>query len=117
MIKGLKDADDEGQKAAYALNYLGIKAKDLQGHFRDPAQIVEELAVKLSKYGDSGNKVALVQDALGKGAERYIPLLKDIARRPTTTPAPRRRRRKPPRRPRRTSTGSSCRWSSRGARW
>lgn len=79
MIKGLKSADEEGQKASQALDYLGIKAKDSTGKFRDPGAIVEDLAAKLSKYADSGNKAALVQDALGKGADRYIPFLKDLA--------------------------------------
>lgn len=81
MIKGLKSADDDGQKASQALAYLGIKAKELGGQFRDPALIIEELAAKLAQYRDSGNKAALVQDALGKGAERYLPFLKDLAER------------------------------------
>jgi hypothetical protein len=44
-----------------------------------PAQILIDVARELSKYEDGGNKVALVQDILGKGAERYLPLLKDMA--------------------------------------
>lgn len=79
MIKGLKGVDDDGQKATHALEFLGVKAKDLSGHFKDPALLLEEVAQKLSKYSDNGNKVALVQDILGKGAERYLPFLKDLA--------------------------------------
>lgn len=79
MVKGLKQGGEEGTKAGAAFEYLGIKTKDAKGIFRDTGQIVIELAEKLSKYEDGGNKVALVQDALGKGAERYLPLLKDIA--------------------------------------
>lgn len=79
MIKGLKQGGEEGTKAGAAFAFLDIKTKDANGRFRDTGEIVIELAQKLSKYEDGGNKVALVQDALGKGAERYLPLLKDIA--------------------------------------
>lgn len=79
MIKGLKQGGEEGSKAAAAFGFLDIKTKDASGRFRDTGEIVIELAEKLSKYEDGGNKVALVQDALGKGAERYLPLLKDMA--------------------------------------
>jgi hypothetical protein len=79
MIKGLKQGGEEGGKSAAAFAFLDIKTKDVNGRFRDTGEIVIELAQKLSKYEDGGNKVALVQDALGKGAERYLPLLKDIA--------------------------------------
>lgn len=79
MIKGLKQGGEEGGKSAAAFAFLDIKTKDVNGRFRDTGEIVIELAQKLAKYEDGGNKVALVQDALGKGAERYLPLLKDIA--------------------------------------
>jgi hypothetical protein len=94
MVKGLKDADDEGQKASYALAYLGIKAKDLQGHFRDPARSSRSSRSSSRSTATSGNKVALVQDALGKGADRYLPLSRTSPRRPTTTPATTARRRR-----------------------
>jgi hypothetical protein len=79
MIKGLKDGSEEGGKAAYALDFLGVKAKDANGNFRDTGEVLIDAARALGKYRDDGNKVALIQDILGKGAERYAPLLKDIA--------------------------------------
>lgn len=79
MIKGLKGADEEGQAASHALEFLGVKAKDANGRFRDGAVLLQEIAKALVKYEDGGNKVALVQDALGKGAQRYLPFLKDLA--------------------------------------
>jgi lambda family phage tail tape measure protein len=78
MVKGLKSGNDEGQLASRALAFLGVSAKDANGVFRDTGQIAFDVAKALSKYADDGNKVALVQDALGKGAQRYIPLLKDM---------------------------------------
>lgn len=80
MVKGLKQQGEEGTKAGAAFAYLGIQTKDANGRFRDTSVIVAELAQKLALYEGGGNKVALVQDALGKGAERYIPLLEDIAK-------------------------------------
>ena len=79
MIKGLKEGGDEGNKTARALDFLGVKAKDADGRFRDQSQVLIEVAQKLELYEDGGNKVALVQDILQKGGERYLPLLKDIA--------------------------------------
>lgn len=79
MLKGLKEGSTEGGNSARALEYLGIKTRDANGEFRDTAQILIELAEKLDKYRDSGDKVVLINDALGKGAERYLPLLKDLA--------------------------------------
>lgn len=79
MIKGLKGADEEGQNAGRALEFLGIKAKNDQGVFRDSAEIMQEVAQKLAMYQDGANKTALVQDIFGKGAQRLMPLLKDLA--------------------------------------
>lgn len=79
MIKGLKGADEEGQAAAHALKFLGVEAKDSIGRFRDTGEILTDVAKKLKQYEDGGNKTALVQDLLGKGAERYLPFLKDLA--------------------------------------
>lgn len=78
-VKGLREGTEEGGRAAQAFAFLGIRTREADGRFRDWGEVVIELAQKLTKYQDGGNKVALVQDALGKGAERYLPLLKDIA--------------------------------------
>ena len=79
MIKGLREGGDEGGRTAQALAFLDVKAKDASGRFRDTSEVLVDVARNLARYEDGGNKVALVQDILGKGAERYIPLLKDIA--------------------------------------
>jgi hypothetical protein len=79
MIKGLKGADEEGQNAAAALAHLGVSAKNADGTFRDQGEVMVEVAQKLSMYADSGNKVAIVQDLYGKGAQKLLPYLKDLA--------------------------------------
>jgi hypothetical protein len=79
MIKGLKSADEDGQKASKALEVLGVRAKDNNGAWRDQGEVLTEVAKQLAGYQDGAGKVALVQDLLGKGAERYLPFLKDLA--------------------------------------
>lgn len=79
MVKGLKDNTDEGNKAIAALGQLGIKARDQNGHWRDMGQVLIEIAQRMDRFRTDADRVAFVQDALGKGAERYIPLLKDMA--------------------------------------
>jgi hypothetical protein len=80
MVKGLRDGTGEGTKAGQAFDFLGIKTREADGSFRDTSAVLLELAQKLEKYRDDGSKMQLVQDALGKGAERYIPLLEDMAK-------------------------------------
>jgi len=70
--KGIAGIDDESGKAAKALAFLGVKAKD-------PAQAVQELAKKLDQFADGPGKIALAVDLLGKEGARLLPILKDIA--------------------------------------
>ncbi len=79
MIKGLKSADEDGQKAAKALAFIGVSARDVNGQWRDQGEVLIDVAKKLKGYEDGAGKAALIQDALGKGAERYLPFLKDLA--------------------------------------
>jgi hypothetical protein len=79
MTKGLKENKEEGTTAAKALAVLGISAKDANGRWRDSAQVLIDVANRLKQYEDGAGKVAIIQDILGKGAEKYLPLLKDIA--------------------------------------
>lgn len=79
MIKGLKGADEEGQAAGKALGFLNVSAKDSNGRFRDSAEILQDVAKALAKYEDGGNKIALLQDLLGKSGAKYASLLKDMA--------------------------------------
>jgi lambda family phage tail tape measure protein len=80
MVKGLKSSNDEGQLASHALRFLGVEAKDANGVFRDTGEIAFDVAKALAKYADDGNKLGLVQDILQKGGERFIPLMRDMAK-------------------------------------
>jgi hypothetical protein len=99
-------------------HFLGVSAKDANGVFRDTGDIAFDVAKALSQYADDGNKVALVQDALGKGAQKYLPLSQGHGR----VRRYRRRPRRPSRRSRRRnsrspSTASTSRSRTTGARW
>ncbi len=69
---GLSGTDEESQRSSKALNLLGVTA-------RDPAEALKQLAQTLDQYADGANKAAIVQAALGRGAERLLPALKDLA--------------------------------------
>jgi hypothetical protein len=79
MIRSLKVSGDEGKAASHALEFLGVKARDSNGIMRDTVDILFDVAKALTKYTDDGDKAAIVQDILGKGAAKYIPQLKDMA--------------------------------------
>lgn len=68
----LSGTDEESTKAGKALAALGIQA-------RDPAKAMEELAKKFANYADDANKAAYANTIFGKGGEKLLPLLKDIA--------------------------------------
>lgn len=75
--KGIAGIDEEASKAAKALAFLGVTAKD-------PARAVQELAEKLDKYADGPGKIALMMDIAGKEGGKYLAVLKDVARDTTT---------------------------------
>lgn len=73
LSMALSGIDDESKEAGKALAALGIAS-------RDPASAFKELALRLDEYRDGAEKAALVQSILGRGAQQYLPLLKDMAR-------------------------------------
>lgn len=73
LARSLNGVDQESTKAQKALASLGITT-------RDPAEALQQLAVKLDQYADGAGKVAIVNDILGRGGARTIPMLQDIAR-------------------------------------
>jgi hypothetical protein len=79
MIRGLQGVDEETKGAAGALKVLGIDAREANGSFKDSGKLFEEVAVKLSRYEDNADKVAIVQDLLGKSGAKLIPFLNDYA--------------------------------------
>lgn len=65
LSKGLAGVDDETKGASQALAYLGIKAKDSGGNLRDPAEVMNEIALKLSDFEDGAGKTAIALELFG----------------------------------------------------
>ena len=79
LSKGLAGVDDETKGASQALAYLGIKAKDSGGNLRDPAEVMNEIALKLSAFEDGAGKTAIALELFGKSGATLLPFLKDLA--------------------------------------
>jgi len=82
MASLMKSLDNKAQdaargvgSAARAFDAMKISVADGNGRLKDSRQLLEEVADKISGYRDSAAKAALVQDALGSGWVRLIPLL------------------------------------------
>lgn len=73
LAAGMAGADDETSNVGRALKFLEVEA-------RDPAQALQEIAVKLDRYADGINKAALAKDLFGKNGVQYIATLKDVAK-------------------------------------
>lgn len=72
LAVGLAGTDEESSKAGKALALMGIQA-------RDPAEALNEIALKFQTYTDGANKAALA-NAIWKGSgASMISVLKDIA--------------------------------------
>ncbi|MDI9330907.1 MAG: phage tail tape measure C-terminal domain-containing protein [Alphaproteobacteria bacterium] len=79
LSKALAGVDDEGANASKALQFLGITAKDSGGNLRDPAEVLNDVALKLAEFEDGAGKTALAMDLFGKSGASMLPFLKDLA--------------------------------------
>lgn len=79
LSKGLAGVDDETAGATKALQFLGIRAKDVSGNLRDPAEVMNDVALKLSEFEDGAGKTALAMELFGKSGASMLPFLKDLA--------------------------------------
>lgn len=79
LSKGLAGVDDETAGATKALQFLGIWAKDASGNLRDPAEVMNDVALKLSEFEDGAGKTALAMELFGKSGASMLPFLKDLA--------------------------------------
>lgn len=64
-----------GEKAAAALNALGISAKDANGQLKNADQVLLEVADRFQTLPDGVTKTKLAMDLLGKSGASMIPLL------------------------------------------
>lgn len=60
---------------AKAFDAMGVKTKDAAGKMRSVRDVLGDVADKFKSYEDGAAKVALANEAFGKGADRLIPLL------------------------------------------
>lgn len=79
LSKGLAGVDDETAGATKALQFLGVRAKDASGNLRDPAEVMNDVALKLSEFEDGAGKTALAMELFGKSGAAMLPFLKDLA--------------------------------------
>ena len=79
LSKALAGVDNEGADASKALQFLGITAKDSGGNLRDPAEVLNDVALKLAQFEDGAGKTALAMDLFGKSGASMLPFLKDLA--------------------------------------
>ncbi|MFZ2738094.1 MAG: phage tail tape measure C-terminal domain-containing protein [Burkholderiaceae bacterium] len=77
--KGLAGVDDETAGATKALQFLGIRAKDAAGNLRDPAEVMNDVALKLAQFEDGAGKTAIAMEMFGKSGALMLPFLKDLA--------------------------------------
>ena len=79
LSKGLAGIDDEVAGATKALQFLGIGAKDASGNLRDPAEVMNDVALKLAEFEDGAGKTAIAMELFGKSGATMLPFLKDLA--------------------------------------
>ncbi|MDI9234724.1 phage tail tape measure C-terminal domain-containing protein [Limnohabitans lacus] len=79
LSKGLAGVNDETAGATKALQFLGVRAKDASGNLRDPAEVMNDVALKLSEFEDGAGKTALAIELFGKSGASMLPFLKDLA--------------------------------------
>jgi lambda family phage tail tape measure protein len=79
LSKGLAGVDDETAGASKALQFLGIRAKDVSGNLRDPADVMNDIALKLAEFEDGAGKTAVAMELFGKSGAAMLPFLKDLA--------------------------------------
>lgn len=79
LSKGLAGIDEETAGASKALRFLGISAKDSSGNLRDPAEVMNDIALKLADFQDGAGKTAIAMELFGKSGASLLPFLKDLA--------------------------------------
>jgi hypothetical protein len=72
LAAGIGGTEDSTTKTAQALKFLGITA-------RDPAQALNDIALKLDKFSDGAGKAAIARDLFGRGGVQMIATLHEIA--------------------------------------
>jgi len=77
LSKGLHASDDDAKGTGKALEYLGLKLKDLRG--KDSAENLKLVADKMAELEDGTGKVALAMALFGKSGAEMLAFMKDLA--------------------------------------
>ena len=76
---GLTNINDPANKAARALGYLGITAKEIKDSGKDAGLIFEQVAKKLEGFKDDASKTNFLRDVFGKTGAELNPVLHELA--------------------------------------
>lgn len=76
LEKNLSRVDDESKGAGKALAAIGIDLDSFKNLTAD--EKLRSLGKALNQYEDSGTKVAVIQDIMGRGAAQYLSALKEL---------------------------------------
>lgn len=77
LSKGLHASDDDAKGTGKALEFLGLKLKDLRG--KDSAENLKLVADKMAELEDGTGKVALAMALFGKNGAEMLAFMKDLA--------------------------------------
>jgi lambda family phage tail tape measure protein len=77
MNRMLSQSDREDRGAVKALKSIGIEIRELRGLSGD--EQIRRIAVALSGYADTQQKLAVVQAITGRGGAQYMTFLKELA--------------------------------------
>ena len=77
LSKGLHSSDDEAKGVGKALDFLGVKMKELRG--QDPAQNFKIIADRMAELEDGTGKVAIAMALFGKSGAEVLAFMKDLA--------------------------------------
>lgn len=72
LSAGMAGFEDQNSKTAKALEFLGIST-------RDPAEALQQIALKLNDYADGIGKAAIARDLFGRGGLAFLATLKTMA--------------------------------------
>lgn len=77
LSKGLHASDDDAKGTGKALEFLGLKLKDLRG--KDSAENLKLVADKMAELEDGTGKVAVSMALFGKNGAEMLSFMKDLA--------------------------------------
>jgi len=77
MTRVLKSTDEDGDKAAKALQRIGINFKDFDS--MDPAERIAAVGQAMGKYADGAEKTEIAQALFGRGAGNVLKVLKELS--------------------------------------